>query len=220
MATHLTTAMETLKKMLLSLAALSEEQLEQSVKAFKERNAVLARSVIEKDSEIDRIEVDLEEECLKTLALYQPVAYNLRFIVSVLKINNDLERIGDLAVNISQRCVGLAEYGALEGPFEFLPMAQKAQLMLKQSIDSLIEQNTDLARNVIREDPELNRIHHLNHKAVYKLIPQHPEDSPFFFFYLSISRYLERVGDLATNIAEDVIYLIEGKIVRHRGISI
>lgn len=217
MATHLTTAIDKLKRMLLELAAFTEEQVQKGISAFSDQNELLAQEVLHLDDQLDKMEVDLEEECLKTLALYQPVAFDLRFIIAVLKINNDLERIGDLAVNMAERCLDAPDLSLINPPFDFMPMATKTVRMLKKSIDALIKEDGAIAREVIMADREINQMHGSNHLAVYAELPNQPGEGALFMVYLSISRYLERMGDLATNIAEDVIYLIDGEIVRHRG---
>ena len=139
MTIHMKNEIDKLKKKLLALCAQVEEQLWQAVKSVKERNDELARQVVDHDSRIDEEEVDIEEECLKILALYQPVAIDLRFIVTALKINNDLERIADLAVNIAERSEFLARHDPVNVPFDFELMAEKTQAMLRRSIDALVK---------------------------------------------------------------------------------
>lgn len=215
MSLHLDVAIQKLKKTLLGMAAFVEEQVKNSLSAMAQRSDTLARDVITKDSQIDQMEVDIEEECLKILALYQPVALDLRFVVAVLKINNDLERIGDLAVNIAERSVTLTRSLPVAS-LDFTEMTDKTLLMLKESIDSFIGGDAELARRVCRADTEIDHAHAENYAKVDAMILEHPEHSSMIIQNLSISRYLERVADLATNIAEDVIYLVEGKIVRRQ----
>lgn len=221
MSLHLDVAIQKLKKTLLGMAAFVEEQVKTSLSALTQRSDSLARSVIQKDAQIDQMEVDIEEECLKILALYQPVALDLRFVVAVLKINNDLERIGDLAVNIAERAITLTQ-NLPAASLDFSAMTNKTLLMLKESIDSFISGDVELARKVCRADTEIDQEHAENYGKVDQMILEHPEHSSSIIQNLSISRYLERVADLATNIAEDVIYLVDGKIVRRqerRGVS-
>jgi phosphate transport system protein len=207
---------EKLKKKLLALSSQVEEQLWQAVKSVKNRDEKLARQVIDSDTRIDREEVDIEEECLKILALHQPVAIDLRFIVTALKINNDLERIADLAVNIAERSEFLTNHDPVDAPFDFDLMAEKAQQMLRKSIDALVNIDVSLAYEACEMDDEVDAIN----KAMYDLVKQsilkHPEHIESLIHLLSISRHLERIGDHATNIAEDVIYMAEGRIVRHK----
>lgn len=158
----------------------------------------------------------VEEDCLKILALHQPVAIDLRYIISVLKINNDLERTGDLAVNIAERAAFLATQERLEIPFDFSGMAEKAQSMLKRSLDALVKMDADLAREVCASGDEVDAINRDMYIQVQEGIRKHPKRLECLVHILSVSRHLERVADLATNIAEDVIYVIKGEIVRHR----
>jgi phosphate transport system protein len=207
---------EKLKKRLLSLCAQVEEQLWQAVKSIKESNSDLACEVIDYDSQVDKEEVDIEEECLKILALYQPVAIDLRFIVTALKINNDLERISDLSVNIAERSQFLANHPPVATPFDFETLAEKTQTMLRKSIDALVNIDTDLAYEVCAMDDEVDAINRQMYDLVKESILKQPEYIESFIHLLSVSRHLERIGDHATNIAEDVIYMAEGKIVRHK----
>jgi len=161
-------------------------------------------------------EIDIEEECLKLLALHQPVAMDLRFIVAVLKINNDLERISDLAVNVAERAAFLAARPKIDAPFDFLLMARKAQTMLRMSLDALVNWESSLASQVCAMDDEVDAINREMYNQVKDEIRKHPENLDALIHLLSVSRHLERIADQATNIAEDVIYMVEGKIVRHR----
>ncbi|MBN2029074.1 phosphate signaling complex protein PhoU [bacterium] len=207
---------ENLKKRILTLGALVEEHVYLAVKAISDRDEKLAQQVIDGDMKIDEMEVDLEEECLKLLALHQPVAIDLRFIVAVLKINNDLERIGDLAVNIGERAAYLAVKEPVKMPFDFKKMTDKVRTMLKKSLDSLVNVDTKLALEVGGMDDEVDAINRETYRKVAEGIKKHPEQSDCLLHLLSVSRHLERMADQATNIAEDVIYMIDGTIVRHK----
>jgi phosphate transport system protein len=213
---HLERAVDNLKRRILEESAIVEESVQKSVKAIKERDADLARSVIDGDPELDQMEVDIEEECQKVLALHQPVASDLRFIIAVLKINNDLERIGDLAVNIAERAVYLSSKERVAAPFDFDKMSAKAQTMLRNSLDALVNLNAGLALSVLLADDEVDAINRQMYHQVQEGIRQHPEHIEQLIHLLSVSRHLERVADHATNIAEDVVYLVRGDIVRHR----
>ncbi len=206
---------EKLKKSILTLGALVEERLYMAIRSINQREKNIALNVIDGDREIDDMEVELEEECLKLLALHQPVAIDLRFIIAVLKINNDLERIGDLVVNICERASYMVEQEEVPVPFDFNAMSEKVKTMLKTSLDSLVNMDTDLAHKVRNMDDEVDDINRQMFNQVYKGIPESPEHIGVYLNHLSVSRHLERIGDLATNIAEDVIYMVEGKIVRH-----
>lgn len=215
MAVHLQTELEILKKDLLKLGGKVEEIVGEAVLAVKKLDGELAKKVIEKDHEIDLKEVDVEEQCLKVLALHQPVAVDLRFIVSAMKINNDLERVGDLAVNIAERALFLSGQPQISIPFDFDTMVEKTRNMLKKSLDSLVQMDAQLADQVCHEDQLVDDIHRKMYAKVYREIRKAPEHTETLIHYLSISKHLERVADYATNISEDVIYMIEGAIVRH-----
>ena len=162
------------------------------------------------------MEVDVEEECLKILALHQPVAVDLRFVITALKINNDLERIGDLAVNIAERSEFLARQREIDIPQEIYAMAEKAQSMLTRSLDALVDMDCKLAHDVCADDDEVDAINRQMYLIVQDKIRAHTGQTEVLIHLLSASRHLERIADYATNIAEDVIYMVEGKIVRHR----
>lgn len=208
---------EKLKKDILTLGALVEERMQDAVTAVNTRDAALGRKIIEGDREIDELEVDLEEECLKLLALHQPVAIDLRFIIATLKINNDLERIGDLAVNICERCIYLSSLPEMKIGFDFPKMAGLVKEMLKKSLDSLVTMDGGLARSVCGMDDAVDAMNkemiQLAEKEICRLEEQH--SISYVLHLLSISRHLERIADLATNIAEDVVYMTEGRIIRH-----
>jgi phosphate transport system protein len=207
---------ENLKSKLLNLCAAVEKSLCLAVQSVRERDASLAKSVIHDDVHIDQMEVDVEEECLKILALHQPVAIDLRFIVTALKINNDLERIGDLAVNIAERSEFLAGREPISVPFNFDAMAEKTQWMVTESLDSLVDMDCKRAHQVCAVDDEVDAFNREMYKQVETSIVAHPRWTQGLLHLLSISKHLERVADHATNIAEDVVYMIEGQIVRHR----
>jgi len=207
---------ENLKSKLLALCATVEKDLCLAVQSVKERDTGLARSIIDDDVHTDQMEVDVEEECLKILALHQPVAIDLRFIITALKINNDLERIGDLAVNIAERSEFLANWEHISVPFDFDAMAEKTQWMLTESLDSLVDMDCSRAYQVCAADDQVDAINREMYKQVEASIVAHPPWTRGLLHLLSISRHLERVADHATNIAEDVIYMVEGIIVRHK----
>jgi len=215
MAKTLNREIEKLKRQILSLGAIVEDRVNQAVKALQERNAKLAQLVIDGDPEIDQMEVDLEEECLKILALHQPVAIDLRFIIAVLKINNELERIGDLAVDIAERAAFLATQKPIESPIDFAIMCEKTISMLKKSLDSLVNRDATIALEVCATDDAVDAINRQMYRKIEENILKYPEQIDAYIHLLSSSRHLERIADHATNIAEDVIYMITGDIVRH-----
>lgn len=216
MTKHFQKEIKALKRRVLFLTAKVEEALQAAVTSVEERDVGLAENVIAEDQEIDRLEVELEEECLKILALHQPVAIDLRFVVAALKINSDLERIGDLAVNIAQQTRRMATISSGPAPFDLSEMLNKAMAMVKQSADALVDLDTDRARRVCEADDALDDCHHNSIVAVERGVRDNPDQAAYYLSLLSISRNLERIGDHATNIGEDVIYMVEGEIVRHR----
>jgi phosphate transport system protein len=206
---------EKLKKALFSLSTLVEESVNRSVKAVIERDEGLAQKVIESDKEIDQMEVEVEEECLKILALHQPVASDLRYIVSVLKMNNDLERMGDLSVGISKNAIQVTQHASENLPFDLQPMAEMVRSMLKDSLDALVNLDVELARTVLAKDKQVDAMHHAMYGEAGKCTKATEDDIDCLLRLISIARNLERIGDHATNVAEDVIYLVDGEIVRH-----
>jgi len=216
MTVHMQTEIAKLKKKILALVAGVEEAVKQSVQAISDRDAGLAQRIIDGDGDIDHAEVEIEEDCLKILALYQPVATDLRFVVAVLKINNDIERVGDLAVNIAERALFLCDQLPIGIPFDFADMCGKALGMLGQSLDSLMKLDANLARRVRNLDDEVDEINRQMYVKVSQAVRKNPDHVEQLQSYLSASRHLERIADYATNIAEDVIYLTEGEIVRHK----
>ncbi len=215
MSRHLEREIEKLKKKILALSAVVEESVRRSIRSIEERDTPLAASVVKTDAEIDEAEVDVEEECLKILALHQPVAIDLRFLVAVLKINNDLERIGDMAVNIAERAVFLNAQEKLDYPFNLHEMAERAQAMLRRSLDALINHDAALAQAVCAADDDVDALYVAVYELVRDGVRERLEHIDSLLNMLSVARALERIADHATNIAEDVIYMIEGEIVRH-----
>jgi phosphate transport system protein len=215
MSVHLQRAIEGLKKNLLSLCAMVEEQVELAVRALLERDPDMAGKVEARDQEVDHREVEVEEECLKDLALHQPVASDLRFIVSALKINSDLERIGDLAVNIARKATTFSKQPPMEIPFDLAGMFRKTQLMLHDSLTALVTLDAALASNVCVRDDEVDQMKHEIRLKAEQTMKELPERIPSLLTLMAVSRNLERIADHATNIAEDVIYMTEGRIIRH-----
>ncbi len=219
MAVLMQQELNVLKKELLTLGAEVEGRVKQAVQALLTGDRALAEQVKGGDDQIDNMEIELEEECLKILALHQPVATDLRFIVSVLKINNDLERVADFAVNIADRALDLDATNKIDCPYDIATMAQLVEKMIKMALDSLVERDSTLARETIHLDDEVDIMHRGNFSRVKEAIRTNPDNLDGLIYYLSISRYLERMGDLATNIAEDVVYQVDGEIIRHGGIQ-
>lgn len=206
---------ERLKKQILSLSAQVEENVILAVKALRERDEELARSVQASDVEIDAAEVEVEEEALKILALYQPVAMDLRFLTTVLKINNDLERIGDLAANIAKRARRICQSEALPIPEEMHLMGSHARDMVRNSLTAFVNLDDDMATEVCEHDEVVDNLCKKMYRFVEEQVKSNPDNTHYYLHLLTASRNLERIGDHATNIAEDVSYLVKGVIVRH-----
>jgi phosphate transport system protein len=188
------------------------------LRAMTDRDERLAQRVLEGDEAIDRMELELEEECLHTLALYQPMAFQLRFVVALIKINNQLERIGDLSVNIAEQIPNLARHSRSQSPdLELERIGKLVESMLKRALDSLAHLDPLIAQGVRASDLEVDLIHESNYKRVENAIKANPEAADGALHILSVSRYLERVGDHAVNVAENVVYISQGEILRHTG---
>lgn len=216
MTTHLQREIENLKKKILGMGAEVEESLRNAVDSLVNRDVRLAQAVIDGDTRLDHLEVEIEEECLKILALHQPVAIDLRYVVAVLKINNDLERIGDEAVNIAERAVYLATHPPIDLALDFKSMAARAQRMVSRSIDALVNLDSAIAREVRASDDEVDEMNRQMYRLIQDYIAANCGSVAECIHLLSTSRHLERIADQATNIAEDVIYMVEGEIVRHQ----
>ena len=215
MSLHYLREIERLNKYLMNLADIVEKQVSQSILALSELDELSAQHVIDTDIEVDKAEIEMEENCLKLLALHQPVANDLRLIISVLKINNDLERIGDHAVLIAEEAIKLTRLPAIKVPEEIFTLSTQAKLMLRKSLLAFIEDDIHVARDVLHRGKD---IHHLAEKIFHgqldniKHSPKHAEQR---LYMLKVSRQLQRIADHATNIAEDSIFLMSGDIIRH-----
>lgn len=216
MATYIDDEIQNLKRKLHALSSLVEQSLRQSLEAWSNSDVALAREVIELDRQIDLSEVEIEETCLKILARYQSVAQDLRYIIGVLKINNDMERIADLSANIARRVKQLGKLPPEGPPIDFTEMGQKTLKMYQQAITALVDLDQKKAEAVRREDDDIDNINRENYRIVFRAVKENPDGVEALFQYLSVSRYLERVADYITNIAEDIIYMVEGDIIRHR----
>jgi phosphate transport system protein len=217
MSIHLQREIERLKKHLLSLSAVVEDQVQRAIEAFLQRDGDLALEVERRDRDVDQREVEVEEDCLKMLALYQPVATDLRLIVAVLKINNDLEQIGDLAVNIARKAAAVAAEPTLDISFNVAGMWRIVQGMLRDSLDALVGMNAELAETVYVRDDEVDGMKREMRGRIEETSFRKPEMLGRLLKVLAVVRNLERIADYSVNIAEDVIYMVKGVIVRHRG---
>jgi phosphate transport system protein len=216
MAKHLQRDLDNLQHDLLALAGLVESALHKAIRALQERDAELAREVIAGDSQIDREENHIDEECLKLLALHQPVAIDLRRIVAAMMINTDLERMGDLAEEIAERVLHLSQSPSLPISDKLQRMTDLTTMMVRQSLDSFVNLETTEAQTVMRMDDEVDRYNDEIIQELMQLMKSSPALVEPGLSVFSAVRHLERIADHATNIAEDVVYLVEGEIIRHR----
>jgi phosphate transport system protein len=215
MSIHLSRDLENVQRRVLALASAVEQIVERSVRALFEGDAQLARTLMESDTPIDMEENVIEEECLKILALHQPVAIDLRRVAAIVKINNDLERMADLAVNIAERALALAQGPEVPVPATFRQMTDLTNTMVRDSLDSFLRLDVALAKRVCRLDDEVDRYNReiIDHISQFMKQSRANVDPGLHLF--SAARQLERIADHATNIAEDVVYLVEGQIIRH-----
>jgi len=216
MSIHLSRDLETLQRNLLSMCEIASEMVHQGVAALGHPDPEFSKKLAREDDQVDRWDVLIEDACLKTLALHQPVAVDLRQIATVLKITGELERVADLGVNIAERAAALAAYPPIAISDTLKEMSRRSLDMLDRAIAAYVQRDSKLARDVCAEDDEIDE---LNREIIDELTAfmQHSPDmiQPAMHLF-SASRHVERVADHATNIAEDVIYLVEGEIVRHR----
>ena len=215
MSKHLERDLEALEREILAQSSLVEEMIAKACRALVDRRVDLSSEVVAGEMQIDMREVRIEEECLKILALHQPVAVDLRRTATVLKINTELERIADLAVNIAERTSSLSEHLDFEIPDKVERMSTKATDMVHDALDAFVELDVDLARDVCSRDDEIDTLNREVIDELYEMMQTQPSAVEPAMHVFSISRHVERIADCATNIAEDVIYLVEGEIARH-----
>ena len=215
MPRHFHEELEALKQTLLAMGGLVEDQIRRVMKALLERDDVMAQEVVERDRQVNTYDVEVDEQCVSLLALHQPAAGDLRFITTAMKIVTDLERIGDQAVNIAQRVLELNREPQLKPYIDLPRMAEQAQRMVKESLDAFVARDTALARQVCGEDSEVDLLKEQIFRELLTFMMEDPRTIPRAIRLILISRFMERVADHATNIAEMVVYLVEGKMVRH-----
>lgn len=205
-----------LNKKILEMSAKVEAAIGNSIKALRELSREKAEAVIKEDDRIDRMELEIEEKCLNLIALYQPAAADLRFIVMSMKITTDLERIADLAVDISQRVLEIADQPLLKPLIDIPKLATLAQGMVRDAINSFVNKDPELARSVILRDSEADELRNLvQSELINDYMRKDPESAPRAVALLLVARHLERICDHATNIAEDVIYMVKAEVVKH-----
>ena len=215
MQRHFHEELEALKQTLLAMGGLVEDQIRRVMRALLERDDVLAQEVIDRDRQVNTYDVEVDEQCVRLLALNQPAAGDLRFITTAMKIVTDLERIGDQAVNIAQRVLELNREPQLKPYIDLPRMSEKAQRMVKESLDAFVARDTALARQVCGEDSEVDLLKEQIFRELLTFMMEDPRTIPRAIRLILISRFMERVADHATNIGEMVVYLVEGKMVRH-----
>ncbi len=215
MARHFHEELEVLQQTLLAMGGLVEDQIRRVMRALTERDDALAQDVIDRDREVNTYDVEIDEKCVELLALNQPTAIDLRFITTAMKIVTDLERIGDQAVNIAQRILELNREPQLKPYIDLPRMAERAQRMVKESLDAFVGRDTQLARQVIDSDAEVDSLKEQIFRELLTYMMADPKTIPRSIRLMLVSRFLERVADHATNIAEMVIYMVESKMVRH-----
>jgi len=208
--------LEKLKTRVIKMCSLVDEQVEFAVKSVEEENADLAKLVIERDKKVDKYDVKIDKICQKLFALNQPVAMDLRLIMSALTINTNLERIGDIAVNIAENFLYMKNKPTFINRTHFSQMAKIAKEMIRNSIDSFIDNNAALAKKVIETDNILDNYNIDNHKILIEVMKENPDNIEPAVSLLVISRQLERLGDHATNISEDVFFIVEAQMIKHK----
>ena len=208
--------MENIHREILVLSGMVEEMIDRASEALCDRKPLLAQQVMQEDPEIDQREVKIEEDCLKALALHQPVAIDLRRIATVLKVNNDLERIADLAVNMAERAESLAHYPEFPIPVKLKRMVDLATMMVRGALDAFVALDVQAARRLCLLDDEVDRYNCEVIQELSSMMEKSPAHVSPGLHCFSAARHVERIADHATNIAEDVLYLVEGEIVRHR----
>jgi phosphate transport system protein len=215
MPKHLHRDLDLLSRELLTMGATVEDAANKAVTALINRQEDLAQEVIAGDAAINEKENLVEEEALKILALHQPVAQDLRFIITAMKVNNDLERIGDLAVNLGERTLQMLEFDPVPVPDNFRQLVDAAQSMVRDCLNGLVNRDAELARKICEVDDQVDSLHREMFRHFQDFIKNDPSACEPGLCMISASKHLERIGDLATNIAEDIVFMVEGEIIRH-----
>lgn len=216
MERHFDQELQELNKEILKMGAFVEEAIYKSVEALKNRDKILAKSVVDNDSIIDRLELEIDEKCVDLIARHQPMAKDLRFITTGMKINAELERIADIAVDIAQRTLELVDKPLLKPLVDIPKLAAVAQNMVKRAIDAFVKGDSDLAREVMLSDPEADQLRDtIQKELVEDYMVKDGSTAPRAVQLLLITRFLERICDHTTNIAEDVIYMVQAEVVKH-----
>lgn len=215
MATIFEKELTDLKGTVLKLGSMVEKAISDSIKSLVERNSKFAADVIDKDTQVNALDVEIDEECIRLIALRQPRAGDLRLITTAMKITTDLERIGDLAVDISERALELNEEPQMKPYIDIPRMAEIAQVMVRDALDAFVKRDSALARDVLVRDDLVDNLNWQVFNELLFFMTQDPKTVSMAVKITYVSKYIERIADHATNIAEMVIYLVEGKIIRH-----
>ena len=215
MQRHFDEELKTLKEKILHMGAMVETQIANSIKALVERDSDLAKRTIENDHRVNAMDVDIDDDSVRLIALHQPMAKDLRFITTAMKISTELERMSDLAENIAERAIELNEEPQLKPYIDIPRMAEHAQRMVKESLDAFVNRNVEQAWKVIRDDDFIDELTHQIFRDLVSFMLEDQHTIARAIRITFISKYLERIADHATNIAELVVYLVEGKIIRH-----
>lgn len=217
--TKLKKEIEILRKKMFEMAAKAEEMISKSIQALKNKDAIMAKDVIRLDKGVDEMEIDIDTHCIKLMALYQPEAKDLRTIIMILKVNNELERIGDHAVNIAEEALFLVDKPSVKPLIDIPRMADMAMEMLKQSLDSFVNKDADLAIEVCKKDDDVDNLYKQVIRELLTYMLEDPTTIERGLSLIMVGRNLERVADLATNIAEDAYYIVHGKIMKHHALD-
>ncbi len=220
MTKHLERDMVRLGDKLSELGSLVVTTTDKSVVMIQNFDLVLAHEILEAEKRINEMEVEIEEDCLKVLALHQPVATDLRFLIVALKVNNDLERMGDQAVNIAERVKFLTDKERVAADLDFKKMGDICSNMVHRALAALVQQDAEAARHVMAMDDDLDALHARTFNVLEKVMQENPHMIKSAMSCLTISSNLERIGDLATNIAEEIIFMQEGEVVRHQTVNV
>jgi phosphate transport system protein len=214
-STHYEQELRDIKEGLLYLGALVEKAIDLAIKALMDRDTAIAHRVICDDNAIDQLDVEIEEKCIRILALRQPTARDLRFITTAIKINGHLERIGDMAANIAEKAIILSEEPPMKPYIDIPRMSEIARQMIKESLDALVNENTDLAQKVRMEDETIDSLNEQVFRELLTFMLEDPQKIHRALIIMQISKSLERISDHAVGIADMVVYMVTGKIVRH-----
>lgn len=212
---HFHQELSDLNREILQLGNMVEKAIYRSVESLKHRDAQLAQEIINSDNEVDKLELDIDERCINLLALYQPMAADLRFIATALMITTDLERMADLAVDIAERTLELVDKPLLKPLIDVPKLAALAQKMVQESLDAFVNRNATLAKKVCRYDDEADHLRDLVYKEIIEIVTRNGSCAPRAIPLLLVARHLERICDHATNIAEDVFYMVQAQMLKH-----